>query len=157
MRIEPHRNQTVERKDFFLGDAAADEEARRLLADPHSEQSAQEAVLCRDSGDFKGVHFTFITMLVVARVIKVSGSVGSNMQHYSLLVHITIRNNNVADMMKIFKQNGAIAEYRRIRSESEIVRLGYMYTYLYMHVVSLLLVHAWSHQYTPLQRTTAWV
>ena len=35
------------------------------------------------------------------------------------------------------------------------VRLGHMYTYLYTHVVPLLLVHAWSHQYTPLQRTTA--
>ena len=35
------------------------------------------------------------------------------------------------------------------------VRLGYMYTYLYMHVVSLLLVYAWSHQYTPLQRISA--
>ena len=34
------------------------------------------------------------------------------------------------------------------------VRLGYMYTYLYIHVVSLLLVHAWSHQYMPLQRIT---
>ena len=35
------------------------------------------------------------------------------------------------------------------------VRLGYMYPYLYLYVVSLLLVHAWSHQYTPLQCTTA--
>ena len=35
------------------------------------------------------------------------------------------------------------------------VRLGYMYPYLYLYVVSLLLVHTWSHQYTPLQRTTA--
>ena len=35
------------------------------------------------------------------------------------------------------------------------VRLGYMYPYLYLYVVSLLLVHAWSHQYTPLQHTAA--
>ena len=39
--------------------------------------------------------------------------------------------------------------------DSKLVRLGYMYPYLYLYVVSLLLVHAWSHQYTPLQCTTA--
>ena len=41
------------------------------------------------------------------------------------------------------------------RIKTSTVRLGYMYTYLYTHVVPSLLVHAWSHQYTPLQRTTA--